>query len=380
MTLEKIKIGDVCLITDYVANGSFASLRENVKYLDGDGYAVLVRLTDFTKNWKNSFRYVSKHAYEFLKHSKLYPGDLIISNVGEPGKTFLVPDLGKPATLGPNSVLIRPDSSILSTQYLKYFIDSNYGQKLINSIVNGTTQKKFNKTSLRNLEITIPSIKEQQRIVAKLDAAFAEINKMIKEENNKINYFKQLLIKYLETQILNQNELLSVDKVCEVLDNLRKPITKRFREKGPFPYFGATGIKDYVKDFIFDEKLVLLGEDGAKWDKGERTAFIADGKYWVNNHAHVLRPIKDLMLHEWLVYYFYITDLKPWVTGLTVPKLNKEKMLSIKIPTPSIKIQKEKIKKIFQFESNHKEFIKLANKKIDNLKTLKSSILYTELK
>ncbi len=203
---------------------------------------------------------------------------------------------------------------------------------------------------------------------------------MIKDENNKMNYAKQLLIKYLETQILNQNKLLSVDKVCEVLDHLRIPITKRFREKGQFPYFGATGIKDYVKDFIFDEKLVLLGEDGAKWDKGEKTAFIADGKYWVNNHAHVLRPIKDLILHEWLVYYFYITDLKPWVTGMTVPKLNKEKMLSIKIPTPSIKIQKEKIKRIFQFETSHKEVIKLINKKIDSFKTLKSSILYSEFK
>ena len=56
MTLKKLKIGDVCLTTDYVANGSFASLKKNVKYLYGDGYAVLVRLTDFTKNWKNSFQ------------------------------------------------------------------------------------------------------------------------------------------------------------------------------------------------------------------------------------------------------------------------------------------------------------------------------------
>ena len=195
MTLKKLKIGDICLTTDYVANGSFASLKENVKYLDNDGYAILVRLTDFTKQWKKSFRYVSKHAYEFLKHSKLYPGDLIISSVGEPGKTFLVPDLGKPMTLGPNSVLIRPDNKILSTQYLKHFLDSDLGQKLINSIVSGTTQRKFNKTSLRNLEITIPTLEEQQNIGAKLDAAFIEIEKqliLLKKKNKKLTHLMKL--------------------------------------------------------------------------------------------------------------------------------------------------------------------------------------------
>ena len=192
MTLKKFKIGDICLTTDYVANGSFSSLKENVKYLDNDGYAILVRLTDFTNHWKKSFRYVSKHAYEFLKHSKLYPGDLIISNVGEPGKTFLVPDLGKPMTLGPNSVLIRPNNKILLTQYFKHFLDSDSGQKLINSIVSGTTQRKFNKTSLRNLEITIPSLEEQQTIGAKLDLITENLNKLTGINKKQIENYSKL--------------------------------------------------------------------------------------------------------------------------------------------------------------------------------------------
>jgi type I restriction enzyme S subunit len=78
--------------------------------------------------------------------------------------------------------------------------------------------------------------------------------------------------------------------VCEVLDFKRKPITKKDRISGEIPYYGATGIVDYVEGFLFEEKLVLLGEDGAKWGASEPSAFIVEGKTWVNNHAHVLRP------------------------------------------------------------------------------------------
>ena len=126
-------------------------------------------------------------------------------------------------------------------------------------------------------------------------------------------------------------ETVSLGKVCEVLDNLRKPITKKLRKQGQYPYYGATGIVDYVDNYIFDETLVLIGEDGAKWDKGEQTAFIVSGKYWVNNHAHVIRPFKDKLNQKFLVYYLNSIDLKPWVTGLTVPKLNQEKLKSIQI-------------------------------------------------
>ena len=121
-------------------------------------------------------------------------------------------------------------------------------------------------------------------------------------------------------------------EVCEILDSQRKPITKNKRESGSIPYYGATGCLDYVKDYIFDEKLVLLGEDGAKWDAGENSAYIIEGKSWVNNHAHALRPKRDIILDEILVYYLNFANLQPFITGVTVPKLNQEKMRSIDIP------------------------------------------------
>ena len=124
-------------------------------------------------------------------------------------------------------------------------------------------------------------------------------------------------------------EYKKLGEVCEILDSQRKPITKGKREPGAIPYYGATGCLDYVKDYIFDEKLVLLGEDGAKWGAGDNSAYIINGKSWVNNHAHALRPKRDLLIDELLVYYLNFSNLLPYITGVTVPKLNQEKMRSI---------------------------------------------------
>jgi len=134
-------------------------------------------------------------------------------------------------------------------------------------------------------------------------------------------------------------ECKSLGDVCEILDSRRKPITKNKREYGTIPYYGATGILDYVKDYIFDEKLVLLGEDGAKWGAGENSAYIVEGKTWVNNHAHALRPKREHIIDELLVYYLNFANLQPFITGVTVPKLNQEKMRSIEIPVPPLSEQ-----------------------------------------
>lgn len=83
-----------------------------------------------------------------------------------------------------------------------------------------------------------------------------------------------------------------------------------------------------------------------KWESGEKTAFIADGKYWVNNHAHVIKPKRDLLLDEWLVYYFYYKDLKEFVTGLTVPKLNQGQLRIIPIPLPPLATQQKIVAKL----------------------------------
>lgn len=154
--------------------------------------------------------------------------------------------------------------------------------------------------------------------------------------------------RYRANDILSQTnfDTEELGEIVEILDNLRKPITKSDRTEGQYPYYGATGILDYVHDYIFDEKLVLVGEDGAKWLSGDKTAFIAEGKYWVNNHAHVLRPIRTKVLDLFLVEMLNYMDLSPFITGVTVPKLNQAKLRSIQIPLPPLSIQEEIVAEI----------------------------------
>ena len=170
-------------------------------------------------------------------------------------------------------------------------------------------------------------------------------------------------------------ETINLGKVCEILDTLRKPITKKFRKHGQYPYYGATGIVDYVNDYIFDETLVLIGEDGAKWNKGDQTAFIVSGKYWVNNHAHVVRPFKNKLNQKFLVYYLNSLDLNPWVTGLTVPKLNQEKLKSIPIPLPSIEEQENIVAKLDETFNEINKNIDIKKKSYNEFSLLKLSVL-----
>ena len=125
-------------------------------------------------------------------------------------------------------------------------------------------------------------------------------------------------------------------ELCDVLDHKRKPITKRDREAGEYPYYGATGVLDHVAGYLFDEPLVLVGEDGAKWASGENTAFAVEGKIWVNNHAHVLRPHRNTLLDNWLIYHLNHSDLIEFVSGLTVPKLNQGCLREIPVPVPPL--------------------------------------------
>jgi type I restriction-modification system DNA methylase subunit len=156
-------------------------------------------------------------------------------------------------------------------------------------------------------------------------------------------------------QRASQYPHVELGEVVEILDSLRRPITKSDRTPGPYPYYGATGVLDHVEGYLFDEALVLVGEDGAKWRAGENSAFPVEGKVWVNNHAHVLRPKRDLLLDRYLIEILNEADLMPFVTGVTVPKLNQEKLRSIQIPLPPLEVQKEIVAEIegYQKEIEH---------------------------
>ena len=134
--------------------------------------------------------------------------------------------------------------------------------------------------------------------------------------------------------------MAKLEDVCEILDSKRVPITASNRQPGPYPYYGANGIQDYVADYIFDDELVLLAEDGGNFGSKEKPiAYRVSGKCWVNNHAHVLKPKAGLDV-DYLCYSLMFYDVTGLVNGATRQKLNQADMRKMEIPLPSLDEQR----------------------------------------
>ena len=129
-------------------------------------------------------------------------------------------------------------------------------------------------------------------------------------------------------------EYITIEECCDILDSRRIPITASERRSGPYPYYGANGIQDYVAEYIFDDELVLLAEDGGNFGSKTRPiAYRVSGKCWVNNHAHVIDAVAGVDL-RYIALFINATNLAPYVTGTAQPKMNQEKLNSILVPLP----------------------------------------------
>ena len=167
------------IVTDYVANGSFASLAENVKYKDEPDEAVLIRLVDYNNEFNGNFVFIDSHAYEFLSKSKLFGGEIIISNVGaNVGTVFRCPKLKYKMSLAPNSVMVTFKEN---DDFYFHWLRGHNGQSMLKSIVTGSAQPKFNKTNLREMLVPVPPIEVQDKIANILNTIDdkIEINKSI---------------------------------------------------------------------------------------------------------------------------------------------------------------------------------------------------------
>lgn len=194
LEFKTYRLGDIVNVVDYVANGSFATLKENVSYLNSPGYAMLVRTTDFNNQWNGNYVWVDKKAYEFLSKTALNQGDLVLSNVGSVGVVFEVPKFAYPMTLGPNSVMLRSTSTELIQKFLYYYFVAPQGQKLLRSISTGSVQAKFNKTDLRNSLITLPNVEVQKKAATALTALDDRIT-LLRETNKTLEAIAQALFK-----------------------------------------------------------------------------------------------------------------------------------------------------------------------------------------
>lgn len=155
---------------------------------------------------------------------------------------------------------------------------------------------------------------------------------------------QKLLKKYCQ----NGCEYKNLEDCCRILDNRRKPVTKGNRTVGKYPYYGANGIQDYVSDFIFDGTFVLVGEDGSVMTANFTPVVTwAEGKIWVNNHAHIVEETSGVML-RYLFHYLQTINIKNFVHG-NIPKLNQGDFRTLKIPIPPIPIQEEIVRILDKF-------------------------------
>lgn len=145
------------IVTDYVANGSFKALKENVTLYEEHNYAIFMRNTDLKCNFNSGMKYVDRHSYDFLKKSRLYGGEVIISNVGDVGSVYLCPYFDQPMTLGNNVIMVKAEKNPTWNYFVYRLFNSREGQGMIDSITGGSAQPKFNKTDFRNLKVVIPS-------------------------------------------------------------------------------------------------------------------------------------------------------------------------------------------------------------------------------
>ncbi|SCX09561.1 type I restriction enzyme, S subunit [Lachnospiraceae bacterium YSD2013] len=166
-------------------------------------------------------------------------------------------------------------------------------------------------------------------------------------------------------------EQRKLEDVVEFLDTLRKPLEGAKRVSGPYPYYGASGIVDYVDGYIFDEELILLSEDGANiTDRNYPVCFLASGKYWVNNHAHVLK-CKDGNENNFICNSLERKDYKQYNSGMAMPKLNQEVCRGIPVSCPKYEEQK----KIGDYFRSLDNLITLHQRKCVETKALKKYML-----
>ena len=199
-------IGEIATVSDYVANGSFASLRENVQYIHKPDFAVLIRTVDYSTGFDpTKFIYIDEHAYNFLEKSKLFGGEIIINNIGAGvGTTFRCPKLNTYMSLAPNSIMV----STPNDDFYYYWFISKYGQDAIQKVTSQSSMPKFNKTGFRSIMVPVPSQEEQRQVVEILDKFYLINNSIyyglpaeIAARQKQYEYYRDKLLSFKEAEV-----------------------------------------------------------------------------------------------------------------------------------------------------------------------------------
>ena len=299
----------------------------------------IVKLSEYGEMQNELF--ISQDLFNEFTEKTGYPksGDIVISAVGTLGKCYLVQE---------NDLFYFKDASVLwfkkikpiNSRFIIYLFKSEKVLKQVLKGSMGATVGTLTITRAKRIEIPVPPLPEQERIVAILDETFEKIDRAQANIEKNIANAEELFQSKLDEVFSQTGEGWEEKKLGDVCDNLRSlqgSNNKEKQEERSFPYFGASGIVDYVDDYLFNEKLLLVSEDGANLlMRTYPIAFSVNGKIWVNNHAHVLRFKNEEYQKFFIEYYLNSIKLDPFVSGMAQPKLNQKKLNSIPVPHPDI--------------------------------------------
>ena len=283
----------------------------------------------------------------FTGGAKFCNGDTIMARITpclENGKTAFVDILAdEEVAFGSTEfIVMRAKKGISDPQFIYYLaISPDFRQIAIQSMVGSSGRQRVQQDVLNNVEIAVPALEEQERIgsfLKRLDDKIALNNKI----NENLEQQAQLLYKQYFPYSVNDKlpdgwHVGAVGEIVEIHDAKRIPLSGAERakmKKKTYPYYGAAALMDYVDDYIFDGKYLLLGEDGTVVDNaGYPILQYVWGQFWVNNHAHVLTGKLGFNV-ESLYMLFKHTQVKSIVTGAVQPKISQANLRSIPVVIP----------------------------------------------
>ena len=247
-----------------------------------------------------------------------------------------------------NEMWAYSSSNPVTTKFLYYVLKNNI-EKFREAASGMGSLPQISLSVTDNFLVPIPPLEIQQEIVRILDQftqLTAELTAEFTARKKQFSFYQTVLFQQVQNATVKY-----LDEISENCDNLRKPVTSGNRTKGNYPYYGASGIVDYVDSYIFDGDYLLVSEDGANLlARSTPIAFSITGKNWVNNHAHVLH-FEEYATRRYVEFYLNAMDLSPYVTGGAQPKLNQKNLNRIPISLPSLPEQRRIVAILDRFDA-----------------------------
>lgn len=321
----------------------------------------------FDEKSLSNYKFVQKD--DFIIHLRSFEGGLEIANSN--------------GIVSPAYIIMHPKLSIASKFYYSYFRSYKFINHVLPVSVEGVRDgRQIKYPILKEEKIPFTSFGEQQKIADFLSNVDSIITAETKILNTLQKRKKALMQKLFTRQLRFKSdngkdfpawEEKKLGECVEILDSQRKPIESKERanRKGEYPYYGASGIIDYIDDYLFEGESILLGEDGANIiNRNSRLAFIATGKYWVNNHAHIMKANADNLNH-FICEYLESLDYSKICAGSAQPKLTQDVIRNLTIKAPC----KEEQQKIADCLSSLDSLIQTQQKVVTTWQQRKKALL-----